>query len=171
MCKTLLQKSQRNFFKSVVHDNFILELGISIGNALLLWRQRKIRTSFKTLVSKKTTIWRLKKYQSNNKLLEKITSPKLSHGTKNIHRSKLHLKHTQWRKKILQLMLLNVCESFRFRQIKKLEVYFGLYESSFTFIEKRRPIKYCLCEANLISYMQVFNLMGQDVNLARKIAV
>ena len=32
--------------------------------------------------------------------------------------------------------------------IKKLEVYFGLYESSFTFMEKRRPIKYCLYEAN-----------------------
>ena len=53
----------------------------------------------------------------------------------------------------LQLLLVKVCESFRFRQIKKLEVYFGLYESSFTFMEKRRPIKYCLYEANLISYM------------------
>ena len=60
--------------------------------------------------------------------------------------------HTE-EKCFLQLLLLKVCVSFRFGQIKKLEVYFGLYEPSFTCIEKRRPIKYCLCEANLISYM------------------
>ena len=90
-----------------------------------------------------------------------------SHGTKNIHRSKLHLQHTTWTTKFSQLLLLKVCESFNFGQIKKLEVYFGLFESPFTFIEKKRPIKYCLCIANLISYMLVFNLMGQDVNLAR----
>ena len=90
-----------------------------------------------------------------------------SYGTKNIHRSKLHLQHTNWSKNFLQLLFLKVCESFKFGQIKKLEVYFGLFESPFTFIEKKRPIKYCLCKANLISYMLVFNLMGQDVNLAR----
>ena len=33
-----------------------------------------MRTSFKTLVSKEMTIWRLKKSHSNDKLLEKITS-------------------------------------------------------------------------------------------------
>ena len=53
----------------------------------------------------------------------------------------------------MQQLLLKVRESFRFGQIKKLEEYFGLYESVLTFIEKRRPIKYCLCEANLVSYM------------------
>ena len=62
----------------IVYDSFILGLSISISisTALLLWRYglRKIRTSFKTLVSKKTTIWRLKKSHSNDKLLEKITS-------------------------------------------------------------------------------------------------
>ena len=79
----------------------------------------------------------------------------------------MHLQHTNWSKNFLQLLLLKVCESFKFGQIKKLEVYFGLFESPFTFIEKKRPIKYCLCKANLISYMLVFNLMGQDVNLAR----
>ena len=52
----------------------------------------------------------------------------------------------------LQLLLLKVCESFRFGQIKKLEMYFGLYEPSFTFIGKRRPNKHCLCEVELISY-------------------
>ena len=73
--------------------------------------------------------------------------------------------------KIFHLLLLKVCESFRFGQIKKLEVLFGLYESSFTFIEKIRPNKYCLCGVNLISYMEVFSLMGQDMNLTQKIAV
>ena len=71
----------------------------------------------------------------------------------------------------MQLLLLKVWESFRFGQIKKLEVYFGLYEFSFTFIEKKRPNKYCLCKVDLISDMQVFSLMGQYVNLVRKIAV
>ena len=56
-------------------------------------------------------------------------------------------------KKKNQLLLLKVCESFEFGQIKKFEVYFGLYDSSFTFIEKRRPNKYCLCEAHLFSSM------------------
>ena len=73
--------------------------------------------------------------------------------------------------KDFQQLLLKVCGSFRFGQIKKLEVYFGLYEFSFTFIEKRRPNKYCLCDVNLISYVSVFSLMGQDANLAQKIAV
>ena len=33
-----------------------------------------LRISFKTLVPKKTTIWRVKKTHRNDKLLEKITS-------------------------------------------------------------------------------------------------
>ena len=37
----------------------------------------------------------------------------------------------------MQLLFLKVCESFRLGQIKNLEVYFGLYKSSFTFTEKR----------------------------------
>ena len=53
---------------SIVYNSFILELSISISIALLLWRQRKIRTTFKTLVLKKTTIWRLKKSHSSVKL-------------------------------------------------------------------------------------------------------
>ena len=75
------------------------------------------------------------------------------------------------RKFFLKLLLLKVCESFRFGQIKRLEVYFDLYESSFTYTEKRRPNKYCLCEVNLISCMEVFSLIGQDGSLARKLAV
>ena len=61
----------------IVYNNYILELGISIisiSTALLLWRYCKIQTCFKTLVSRKTTIWLLKKSHNNNKLLEKTLS-------------------------------------------------------------------------------------------------
>ena len=47
-------------------------------------------------------------------------------------------------KYLLQLLLLKVCESLRFGQIKKTARVFGLCESSFTFIEMKRRIKYCL---------------------------
>ena len=46
----------------------------------------KLRTSSKALVSKNATTWPLKKNQSNDKLISKI----MSHGIKNIHRSKLY---------------------------------------------------------------------------------
>ena len=106
-------------------------ISISISTALLLWRQRKIRTSLKTLFSKKTAIWRLKKSQSNDKLLEEITSSSYHMEQKtNVEGSCIYNIHTGEKK--LQLLLLKVCESFRFAQIKKLEVYFGLCESSLT---------------------------------------
>ena len=92
----IIKKSTAKAFQvciSLVHDSFILEfsisisistvtgisinitvISISISTALLLGRYREIRTSFKTLVSKKTTIWWLKKSDSNDKLWEKITS-------------------------------------------------------------------------------------------------
>ena len=53
--------------KNVIIKKPATKLSISISTALLLWRERKIRTSFKTL-------WRLKKSYRNDKLLEKITS-------------------------------------------------------------------------------------------------
>ena len=43
----------------------------------------------------------------------------------------------------MSLLLLKVCESFRFGQIKKLEVYFGLYESFFYFYREEKT-KYIL---------------------------
>ena len=59
--------------KSIVYDSFFLELALALVSPLLR-RYCKIRTSFRTLVSYKTTIWRLKKSDSNDKFLEKITS-------------------------------------------------------------------------------------------------
>ena len=84
------------------------------------------------------TIWRLKKFQGNDKLLEKITSSSYHMEQKTfLGASCIYNIHTR-EKNVLQLLLLKVCETFRFEQIKNLELYFGLYESSFTFIEKRR---------------------------------
>ena len=79
--KHYYKKSQlRIFFKylSIVSDSFILKLsiGVSISTARLMWRYgvRKIRTSFKTLVSKKMTIWWLEKSHNSDELLQKIIS-------------------------------------------------------------------------------------------------
>ena len=41
----------------------------------------------------------------------------------------------------------------------------------FAFLEKRRPNNYCLWEVNLISYIQVFRWMCQNVNLVWNIVV
>ena len=70
----------------------------------------------------------------------------------------------------MRLLLLKVCQSFKFGHIKNFDVHFGLYESSFTFIEERRSNKYCLRDANLNSCMLVFSLMDQVVNLVQKIS-
>ena len=60
---------------SIVYDRFFWNLALAlVSTALLLWRYGKIRTSFKTLVSKKTAIRQLKKSYCNDKLWEKITS-------------------------------------------------------------------------------------------------
>ena len=78
---------------SIVYDSFILQLGIntiSTSTALLLWKFCKIRTSFKTLVSKKTAIWPVKKSHCNDKILEKKRFPVIT-WNKNIHWSKLYL--------------------------------------------------------------------------------
>ena len=59
--KKVSSESFSSMFKHSIRQLFLeLSISISIRTALLLRRQRKIRTSFKTLVSKKTTIWRLK---------------------------------------------------------------------------------------------------------------
>ena len=74
--KNLIIKKVFQVCISIVYNSFILKLSISIrlSTALLLWSKCKIRTSFKTHVSKKTKIWRLKNFFRNDKLLEKITS-------------------------------------------------------------------------------------------------
>ena len=48
------------------------------------------------LASKKTTIWRLKKSQSNDKFLEECNVFQLSHGIKNIHHSSKQVATTTY---------------------------------------------------------------------------
>ena len=73
---------------SIVYDSFILELSINISTALLLWRQRKKRAFFKTFASKKTTHGG---WKNLTVLIRKNKVFQLSHRTKNVYRSKLHL--------------------------------------------------------------------------------
>ena len=71
----------------------------------------------------KTTIWRLIKLHSNDKLLEKITSSSYHMEQKTfIEASYIYNVHTG-ENIFLQLLLLKVCKSLRFGQIRKLRGY------------------------------------------------
>ena len=141
---------------SIVYDSFILEISIYISIRLHCYCGNNVKYGLfsKHLFQRKRQYGGWKKSHSNEKLLEKITSSSYHMEQKtSIGASCTYNIHTHWRKRFLQLLLLKVCGSFRFWQIKKFEVHFGLYESSLTDIGKGRPSKYCLCEVNLISYM------------------
>ena len=103
-----------------------------------------MRTSFKTLASKKATAtWRLRKSLSNNKLLWKVMPSRCS----------MVWKHTHWRKGFLLLVLLKVCGLLLFRKSKKT---FGILWSVwvfFAFLGVKGLNKFCLWEANLLVYI------------------
>ena len=61
--------------------------------------------------------------------------------------------HIHWRKRFLQLVLLKVCKSFLFGQIKTLVEQFDLFEIFFAFLEDGTPKKYSLWETNLVFCM------------------
>ena len=107
---------------------------LSDSTAFLLWNKGKIRTCFKTLVSKKTAKWRLTKSWGNHKFLEKNNVFHLSHRIKNIHRSKLHL-------------ITNIVEK-KMSPLRSVRVFF-------VSIEKRKPNKYCLCEWSKVNSIHV----------------
>ena len=52
---------------SLYFETLVLAMHLCFG----FWRYFKIQTSFRTLISKKTTISQLKESQSNNKRLQK----------------------------------------------------------------------------------------------------
>ena len=52
----------------------MIALFLNFGINIEMWGERKIRTSFKTLVSNKAKIWRLKESQSSDKLSGKMFS-------------------------------------------------------------------------------------------------
>ena len=63
-----------------------------------MWRKHKIQTSFKTLVSKKKDHMAVEKVSLKQQTFRKNNIFQLSHGTKHIHQSKMHLQHTHRRK-------------------------------------------------------------------------
>ena len=77
----------------------------------------------------------------------------------------MDLSDTHWRKHFFQLPFLNVCELLRLQQIKKVEVYFGVYKSSLTFGEKRKEILFMRSTFNFL------HVGIEDANLAAKIPV
>ena len=52
----------------------MIALFLNFGINIEMWGERKIRTSFKTLVSNKAKIWRLRESQSSDKLSGKMFS-------------------------------------------------------------------------------------------------
>ena len=78
----------------IVYNSFILELGISIisiSTALLLWRYCKIYTNFfQNTCFKENDNVTVEKISSEQQIFRKNVF-QLSHGTKYIQRSKLHL--------------------------------------------------------------------------------
>ena len=84
----------------------------------------------------------------------------LSHGIKNIRRSKLYHWQTHWRKDFLLLLLLEVCGWFLFGQSKKKRGIVWSVLVFFAFTEVRRLNEYCLWEVNLVFYMYIkFNVI------------
>ena len=156
-CKKSYDSLSSLYKYSIVYDSFILKLriSISISTALLFCYcgERKIRTSFKIIVSKKTITWRLNKSHSNDKLSEKITSSSYHMDQKtfteasciyNIHAGEnFFCSCCFWR-------FVSRLDSDRLKNLKCTLVYTSLL----LLLQRRgRPIKYCLCEAHLISYM------------------
>ena len=104
-----------------------------------------------TLVSKKASICRQKKYQSNNNFLQKIISFSDYMEWKTlIEANFIDNIHTVG-KSFSRLLLLKVCESFLLKH--STETWSALWSAgvSFAFLAKRRPNKHCSWEVNLVS--------------------
>ena len=79
-----------------------------------------------------------------NPFLEKTISSCLSQGIKNIHRRKLRLKHAHWWKKFLcSYYFWRFVNRFDTYEVKKLEVYLYLYESSLLLQRRDDQISSC----------------------------
>ena len=114
----IIKKSVTKVFQvyiSIVYDSFFLELStsISISTALLLWRCVKYGLLSKYLLERKRQYGGCKYHTT------------ITWNKKHLSKQATSITYT-WRKTFLQLLLLKVCELFRFRQIKKVEVHCGL---------------------------------------------
>ena len=124
----------------------------------------KLRTSFKTLASKEVAKWRLKKSQSNDKLSRKVMSFSYHIEWKTFIEASCTNNIYTGEKTFCSCVFL-LCGSFPFRQSKKTRGIIWSVWVFFSFLEIKRRNKYCLWEANLIFYMQIFGLMRRSVNL------
>ena len=69
----------------------------------------------------------------------------------------------------MQLLLLKVCESFLFRQSKKLVVYLDVCESSFLWFfreKKTKQILFVYVDRLNRQYIYIVSLPGKSVNLS-----
>ena len=88
-------------------------------------KTHKIRTSFKTLASKKVAKWCLKKFQSNDKLSQKVMSFSITKNEKHSPKQVVPITYTL-EKRLFAAPLLKVCGSFL---VRKRVTYLGLFES------------------------------------------
>ena len=143
----------RKFKKHNIYHSFILEL----VSHLTVEITHKIRTAFKTLDSKKASIWRLKLPQRNYKLLWKVRSSSYHTEQKTFIEASF-TNDTYWRKRFLELLLLAVCGSLLFRQSEKTCVVLWSAWVFIAFLQVRTLSKYCMWVSNLVFYMYIFGL-------------
>ena len=136
-----------------------------ISSALILWRQCKKRTSFKTLISKKATIWRLKESQSNKKRLQKTMTSSYEMEQKTFIEASCVYHINTGGKVLCSCYFWRFVSFFFCYSVKKIRSALLPVPVSFVFLKKRRPNKYSLWEVNLISYMKIFSLICQSVTL------
>ena len=121
--------------------------GISI--MLLSWRKHKIWTSFKTLGSKKVVKWRLKKFQSNDKLSRKVMSFSYHIEWKTFTEASctnnIHTGEKTFCSATFKGLWVISCKKTR-DILRSVWVYFA-------FLEVRRQKIYYLREANSVFYM------------------
>ena len=127
-------------------------------------------TKYGLLSKKMTAVWHLKKSHNNDKLLEKIMSSSYHIEQKAfIEASCIYKIHTG-EKNFCSCCFSSFVNHLDLDRLKNFMCTLVCVSLPLV-LQRREDHKYCLFELNLISYMQVFSLIGQDVNLARKIAV
>ena len=131
---------------------------------------RKIRTYFKALVSKNATWWLEEPLRLTVNFYKKQCLPVIRWTIKYLSKQAISITYTLEKRFFCSWYFWRFVCPFS-SEIVKIVVQFGLLWISFTFLENRRPSKYCLWEADLVFYRYIFSLMRQSVYLFRKVAV
>ena len=136
---------------SIVYNSFFWNLALALVFVLHCYCGDMVKYGLlsKHLFQRKQQHGWFKKSHFNNKLCEKITSASYQVEQKTfIEASCIYSIHTG-EKHFCSCYFWRFVSRLDSDRLKKCEVYFGLYESSLTFIEAKRPIKYCLCEVDV----------------------